>query len=424
MLATLPATATAQIPIGQVAVSDSGDTAWMLTASVLVLMVALPGLALFYAGRASWRDALSVMAQIGAVAAIVSLLWIVVGYTLAFGGVSNGWIGSGIFWMLGNLGSIRVGTTVPESAFVLFQMSAALFAAALMTGAWVGRARFAWAVAFAALWSVAVYAPVTHWVWGGGWLVAGFGTIDFAGGLVIHTAAGVSALVTALLLGRRAPAYATRAEGIPALTIVGGALLWLGWFGLVGGSALTATDDAAAAIVNAHAAAATGALAWLALERLGDGRSSATGWAHGALAGLVTVSAAAAYVAPVIAMALGLIGALACHYTARFVRDVARIDDTLGVFAAHGVCGAVGTLLVAPALLPSLGGLGFVEGVGLARQVAAQGAGVLAVALYSAVVSAILALMVSVIFPMRVSARTEEAGLDLGTHGERAFIAE
>jgi len=249
-LLALPTVAAAQDP-AMIATNDSGDTAWILTSSALVLMMTLPGLALFYGGLVRSKNFLSVLIQCGAVACVASVLWIVVGYTLAFGSVSNGWIGAGNAWMLNDIGTLREGTTMPESTFALFQMTFAVITPALMIGAWVDRARFGWVLGFCALWGLVVYAPVAHWIWGGGWMSEAFGTVDFAGGLVVHTTAGVSALVIALLLGRRKgfPEKPLLPHA-PGLTMVGAALLWVGWFGFNGGSAFTATDDASSAIIN------------------------------------------------------------------------------------------------------------------------------------------------------------------------------
>ncbi|MCB2046165.1 MAG: ammonium transporter, partial [Novosphingobium sp.] len=259
--ATVPVAAIAQDPLA--AVSDSGDTAWILISAALVLLMTLPGLGLFYGGLVRAKSFLSVFVQCGAIAAIASLLWIVVGYTLAFGAVSNGWLGGGNALMLSNLGNVREGTTLPESTFALFQLTFAAITPALMVGAWVDRARFGWVIGFCALWGVVVYAPVAHWVWGGGWLATRFGVLDFAGGIVVHTTAGVSALVVALLLGRRNGFPKTlMLPHAPALTMLGAVLLWVGWFGFNGGSAFAATDDASSAILNTHAAASAAALMW------------------------------------------------------------------------------------------------------------------------------------------------------------------
>ncbi|NMN03689.1 MULTISPECIES: ammonium transporter [unclassified Novosphingobium] len=403
--------------------ADSGDTAWLLAATLLGLLLVLPGLALFHAGRARAQSLASVMTQTAAVVALVSVLWIVVGYTLAFGTVSNGWLGSGNAWMLIDLGNVRQDTLVPESAYALFEMVFALVAPALLVGAWVDRARFGWVIGFAALWSLIVYAPIAHWVWGGGWLATRLGTVDYAGGLVVHVSAGVSALVVALLLGRRerfATALASTGSS-PLLTITGAALVWAGSLALAGGSAFAAGDDAAMALVNTHVAAAVAALAWLLLDRLKGAKPGPTGLARGVVAGLAIVAPAAAYISPGMAVVLGILGAVLAKGAARVVQGHLQIDDSLGVFAGHGVTGAAGTVLTALVLNPAFGGTGYGPGMDLAHQVMGQVVGVVTVAAWSAIATAIAALMVSMALPMRVTREDELAGLDKTSHGEDAY---
>jgi Amt family ammonium transporter len=402
--------------------ADSGDTAWLLASCALVLLMTLPGLSLFYGGLVRAKGFLAVAIQIGAITAITSLLWIMVGYTLAFGPVSSGWIGGGAAWMLVDLGNVRDGTSVPESAYALFQIMFAAITPALMVGAWVDRARFGWVVAFTALWSLIVYAPVAHWVWGGGWLASRLGTLDFAGGIVVHTTAGVSALVAALLLGKRSGFPKTQMlPHSPALTMIGAAMLWVGWFGFNGGSALTATDDAATAIINTHAAACAAALVWLAIEKIAIGKPTSVGFATGAVAGLATVTPAAGFIAPGAAILFGVAAALVCYPMILLVKRRIEIDDSLDVFAVHGVGGIVGSLLLAVFLEPALGGTGYSEGMSLARQLFAQGAGVGIVAAWSALGTVICALAVAMVLPMRVTEDDEREGLDLTSHGERAW---
>lgn len=404
------------------AAGDSGDTAWLLTASALVLMMTLPGLGLFYGGLVRAKNFLSVLLQIGAVAAVASVVWIVVGYTLAFGPVGNGFVGGGLNLMLANLGNVREGLSVPESTFALFQMTFAVITPALMIGAWVDRARFGWVLAFCALWGLVVYAPVAHWVWGGGWLASSFGTLDFAGGIVVHTTAGVSALVVALLLGKRSGWPRTlMLPHAPALTMAGAGLLWVGWFGFNGGSALTATDDASSAIINTHLAASVAALTWLLVEKFTVGKATSVGWATGAIAGLATITPAAGYVSPLAAMVFGAAGAMVCYGAIQLVKQRLTIDDSLDVFAVHGVGGIVGSLLCGLAMSAAWGGVGYAETMTMSSQFAAQVIGVLVVGLWSAVATAILTLMVGLVFPMRVSEDEEREGLDITSHGERAW---
>jgi len=420
--AMIPAAVLAQ-NVAQIAVNDSGDTAWILTSSALVLLMTLPGLGLFYGGLVRGKNFLSVLLQIGAVAAVASVLWIVVGYTLAFGQVTDqGFLGGGRAWMLNNLGNVREGTLLPESTFALFQMTFAVITPALMVGAWVDRARFAWVLGFCALWGLIVYAPVAHWIWGGGFMASRLGVMDFAGGIVVHTTAGVSALLIALLLGKRTGfPQKLMLPHAPALTMVGAAMLWVGWFGFNGGSALSATDDASAAIINTHLAAAVASLTWLLVEKFTVGKATSVGWATGAIAGLATITPAAGYVSPGSAILLGVMAAVICYAAIRLVKGRLKIDDSLDVFAVHGVGGILGSIMLAVLVSDYFGGVGYSEGMTMASQLGAQIIGVGAVALWSAVASVILALMVSLFFPMRVTEDEEREGLDITSHGERAW---
>jgi Amt family ammonium transporter len=422
-LIAMPAAVQAQAPAA--APADSGDTAWIIAASALVLLLTLPGLGLFYGGLVRAKNVLSVLVQVAAVAAVVSLLWIVVGYTLAFGDVTNGVLGSMRAAMLvpANLFEVRPDTTLPESAFALFQMTFAAITPGLMVGAWVDRARFSWVVVFSALWSLVVYAPVAHWVWGGGWL-AQRGAIDFAGGIVVHTTAGVSALVVALLLGRR-QGFPTSAllPHAPGLTMIGAMLLWVGWFGFNGGSALSASDGAASAILNTHAAAVTAALVWIAIERITFGKPTTVGFATGAVAGLATVTPAAGFVSPGGAILTGALCAPVCYYMIQLIKVRLRVDDSLDVFAVHGVGGMLGSITVAFLMAEGFGGVGYdMAGAGsFGSQFGAQVLAVAAVALYSVIATALIALAVSLVLPMRVSEDDERQGLDIANHGERGW---
>jgi len=420
VLAVLPGVAFAQD--GQLDVANSGDTAWLLASSALVMLMAMPGLSLFYGGLVRTKNFLSVLVQCGAIAAVASLVWIVVGYTLSFGSVTNGWLGGGNAWMLISLGNVRESTTVPESAFVLFQMTFAAITPALMAGAWVDRARFGWVITFCALWSLVVYAPVTHWIWGGGWLSAGVGTLDWAGGIVIHTTAGVSALVIAVMLGKRKGYPQTlMLPHSPALTMAGAALLWVGWFGFNGGSALQANDDAAAAIIATHAAAATAAMVWLLVERIMVGKPTSVGFATGAIAGLATVTPAAGFISPGAAILFGAAGAVVCYFAIQLVKQKLQIDDSLDVFAVHGVGGMLGSVMLGLFMAESLGGVGYADGMNMIAQTFAQLIGVGIAIIWSVIASVILALMASMVFPMRVSEDAEREGLDITSHGERAW---
>ncbi|MFA7595354.1 MAG: ammonium transporter, partial [Novosphingobium sp.] len=293
---------------------------------------------------------------------------------------------------------------------------------ALMIGAWVDRARFGWVVGFCALWSLIVYAPVAHWIWGGGWLASSLGVLDFAGGLVVHTTAGISALVVALLLGKRDGFPRTlMLPHAPALTMIGAMLLWVGWFGFNGGSALAASDDAAMAILNTQAAASAAALAWLLVEKFTVGKPTSIGFSTGAIAGLATITPAAGFISPGAAIIFGAVAALLCYGAIQLVKQRWHIDDSLDVFAVHGIGGITGSILLAVFLSPALGGIGYGEGMAMGSQLFAQLIGIAVVVLWSAVATAILSLGVSLFLPMRVSEDEEREGLDIASHGERAW---
>jgi len=417
-LAVMPAPAMAQD--GRIDLANSGDTAWIMACAALVLLLFLPGIALYNSGRADARNGLSILIQSAATVAIVTLLWPVVGYTLAFGDVTSGWLGSGNAWMLGQLGNLRKGTSSPESAFALFQIALAGLAPALLIGAWAERARFGWVVAFCALWTLVVQAPIVHWIWGGGWLARRFGVLDWSGGLVIFASAGVSALVVVAILGPRIgfPGDLSQPRN-PALSLTGAALAWIGALGLCGGSALAANDDAAAAMIAAHIAIAASALTWGAAERWGTGRVTAEGMAKGILAGMATIAPAAGYVSPGAAMLFGVIGALAGYHARPLVRRSLRLDDAFDVFAIPGLCGMLGSLLLAPFLSPDFGGIGYSGHNTMISQVISQFVGLGAVLLWAALATAIVALMASLAFPMRVSEDAERAGLDQSSHGSQ-----
>lgn len=404
------------------AAPDSGDTAWILTASALVLLMTLPGLALFYGGLVRAKNFLSVLIQCGAIAAISSLIWIVAGYSLAFSTSGGSVIGNLQNVMFANMFAMRDGQTIGELVFGLFQMTFAIITPALIVGAWVERARFGWVVAFSALWSLLVYVPVTRWVWGNGFL-AEQGVIDFAGGIVVHTTAGISALVIALMLGKRIGFPRTlMLPHSPALTVAGAGLLWVGWFGFNGGSALAASDDGAAtAIIVTHLAASVAALVWLLLEKIKVGKATAVGFATGAIAGLATITPAAGSVGPLGAIILGILAGAVCFYAVHLIKGRLQIDDSLDVFAVHGVGGMMGSILLAVLTAPALGGNGYAEGMAMGSQLWAQIKGVGIVAVYSAVVTLIVGYMVAMVIPMRVSEEEERDGLDISSHGERAW---
>ena len=406
----------------EVPVADTGDTAWVLTASALVLMMTIPGLALFYGGLVRSKNFLSVLIQCGAIAGASSILWIVIGYSLAFSADGSEYIGSLANFMFNDMVAIREGQSIGELVFGLFQMTFAIITPALMVGAWVERARFGWVMAFTTLWTLMVYIPVARWVWGGGWL-ADMGVIDFAGGIVVHTTAGVSALVTAIMIGKRTgwPRQLMLPHS-PALTVAGAGLLWVGWFGFNGGSALTASDvGAASAIINTHLAASVAAVVWIIIERFKVGKSTAIGFATGAIAGLATITPAAGSVGAGGAFIIGMMGSIVCFYAVSLIKFKLQIDDSLDVFAVHGVGGMLGSLLLAVFADSMFGGIGYVDGASMGSQFVTQLVGVGVVALWSIVVSVIIGFAVSMVIPMRVSVDAEREGLDITSHGERAW---
>lgn len=415
ILPLLAALALPQPAWAQVAVADSGDTGWMILCALLLLIAALPGLMLRHAGQVNVRNALSVSAQGAAVAAVATLTFAIAGYSVAYAPGSP-WLGGGSNLLLANLGALRDGLTVPESAFVLFQLALALLAAGLLVGAVAERVRIGWWIAFTPLWLLLVYAPVAHAVWGGGWL-ADMGVMDFAGGLVLHGTAGFSALALALIAGaRREP---SNPGHTPLLSLVGGALLWVGLSGAVGGWALGATDDAATAILNHLFAACAAALGWGLLDKLLGARTRATGILSGALAGVAAISASAALVGAGGAMLIGLIAAIVARTGAAIVAG--KVDDNAGVFAIHGLGGLTGTLLLPFFVLPLMGGVGFDANISMTGALTSQAIGLVVVALWAMVGSAIAALIVSVVIPMRVSAQEESDGLDASQHGQQAW---
>jgi Amt family ammonium transporter len=415
ILPFLAALALPQPALAQVAVADSGDTGWMILCALFLLLAALPGLMLRHAGQVNVRNALSVSSQGAAVVAIATLTWGIAGYSIAYA-PGSAWLGGGANLLLANLSQLRDGLTVPESTFVLFQLGITLLAVALLVGAVAERTRIGWWIAFTPLWILLVYAPVAHAVWGGGWL-ADLGVMDFAGGLVVHGTAGFSALALALIVGaRREPSNPGHS---PLLSLAGGALLWVGLSGAVGGWALGATDDAATAILNHLFAACAAALCWGLIDRLLNGRTSATGIMSGGLAGVAAISASAALVGTGGAMLIGVIAALVACIGARLLAS--RVDDGAGVFAIHGLGGLTGILLLPIFVLPLTGGVGFDADITLTSALISQALGLIVVALWAMVGSAIAALIVSVVIPMRVSAQAESDGLDLSQHGQQGW---
>ncbi len=415
MLAGLASPALAQPEI----VSDSGDTAWVLTASALVLMMTLPGLALFYGGLVRARNVLSVIMHCFIIACGVSLIWAIFGYSLAFSG-EGALLGNTGKLFLAGLDDLRDGLTIPESTFALYQMTFAIITPALMIGAFVERIRFGWMVAFTMLWTILVYIPVAHWVWGGGWLQQG-GTLDFAGGIVVHTTAGIAALILAWMIKPRKGFNKTLLPPhSPALTMTGAGLLWVGWYGFNGGSALAAGDSASSAIMNTHLAACAAAISWLVVERIKIGKPTSIGIVTGAIAGLATVTPAAGYIGPMGAIILGVLGGIICFYAVLLIKQKLHIDDSLDVFAVHGVGGIMGSLIMPVFILEGLGGPGFEQG-GLVQQLVGQLIGVGATIIWTALWTVGIAFILTYVVPMRVDEEAEHDGLDLASHGERGW---
>ncbi len=401
---------------------NGADTAWILTSTALVLFMTLPGLALFYAGLVRTRNILSVLMQCVSIAALVSLLWLIAGYSLAFTEGSP-WVGGLSKMMLAGVtrGQVFDGTAIPETLFFMFQMTFAIITPALIVGAFVERIKFSAVLLFCTLWLLLVYAPVTHWVWGGGWLAA-MGVKDFAGGIVVHVTAGVAAIVLAVMLGARTgfPSH-VQPPHAPWMVMVGASMLWVGWFGFNAGSALSAGADAGMAMLVTHVSAATATLVWIGIEWVRFGKPSLVGAVTGTIAGLATITPASGFVGPIGGLTCGLAGGFICYLAVDLIRNRMRIDDSLDVMAVHGVGGATGTLLTAVLMGAGLGGVGFDEGTNAGSQFIVQFTGVAVTAVYCAIVSIIIVMVVKATTGLRVSADEEREGLDLASHGETGY---
>jgi len=392
---------------------ESGDIAWVLTSSALVLFMT-PGLALFYGGMVRSRNVLNMLLMSFFTISIVTVVWILVGYSLSFA--------DGIP-LIGNLDYLflRNVSSGEDLLNVMFQMTFAIITPALIVGAFVERMRFSAVMLFSLLWLFLVYVPVTHWVWGGGWLGA-MGVRDFAGGLVVHLTAGVTALVLAILLGPRLGfPDEVRPPHAPWMTMAGACMLWVGWFGFNAGSALTSGADAGMAMTVTHISAATATLVWIVMEWTKFGKPSLVGAVTGAIAGLASITPASGYVGPGGALVIGLVGGAICYVMVGVIKRTCKIDDSLDVFAVHGVGGATGVLLTAVFMDAALGGVGFAEGFSMSGQATIQLTGIIATLLWSVAVSFVIAKVVQAVTGLRVSAETEEQGLDVNLHGERAY---
>ncbi|MEY4708007.1 MAG: hypothetical protein RJB58_1730 [Pseudomonadota bacterium] len=399
---------------------SAADTAWILTATALVLLMTLPALALFYGGLVQAKNILSVLAQCFAVACVCSVLWFAFGYSLAFSG-DGAWLGDAGAFLLQNLtrDGVHSGTQLPESVFVMFQMTFAVITPALIVGAYVERIRFAAVLLISGLWMLIVYAPVVHWVWGGGWL-AQMGVMDFAGGIVVHVTAGVSALVIAWMLAPRQEfPHGIRPPHAPWMVMVGASLLWVGWFGFNGGSALTAGGDAGMAILATHLAAATATIVWMAIEWIKFGKPSLVGAVTGTIAGLATITPAAGVAGPLGAVVLGAAASCLCYFAVWMVKKVISVDDALDVLGVHGVGGALGTLALPFIVMIGIGG-GKLNHAPL-EQFGVQAIGVVAVALFSALATWIITKLADMLVGLRVDAEHETQGLDFASHGETGY---
>jgi Amt family ammonium transporter len=430
LLAAFPALA--QEAAAAAPVADKGDTAWMMTATVLVMAMIVPGLALFYGGLVRTKNMLSVLTQILAVASLAMLLWVIYGYSLAFGGDANMFISTGKFFLAGvnadsTVATFTDGVVIPEFVFIAFQMTFSAITVALVVGGLVERMKFSALMVFAIVWLTIVYYPIAHMVWYLGaspeatGLIFGWGALDFAGGTVVHINAGVSALVGAIILGKRI-GYQKEimAPHSMTMTLIGTGLLWVGWFGFNAGSALEANGSAGLALINTFVATAAGVLFWMLGEKMAGHKSSLLGACSGAIAGLVAITPAAGNSGPFGAILLGAIAGLACFWVVTALKPKLGFDDSLDVFGIHGVGGIIGSVGTAFTMLPALGGPG-AEDYALGSQLGIQVMSVVVAIVWAAVGSGIAFTIAKVVTGLRVTPEVEREGLDLGEHGERAY---
>jgi ammonium transporter, Amt family len=418
MLVLAPA-AFAQAPAAPPKI-DAANTAWMLTASLLVLFMTLPGLALFYAGLVRTKNVLSVLMQCFAITCIVTLAWLAIGYSIAFGDGDSWWGGTGKAFFAG-IDVKTVKGSIPETVFAMYQMTFAIITPALVVGAFAERVRFGGMLLFSLLWLLIVYCPLAHWVWGDGWLQKR-GLMDFAGGTVVHLNAGMAALVCALVLGRRRgfPETAMPPHNM-TMTVTGAAMLWVGWFGFNAGSALAADGAAGMAMLVTHVGAASGAFTWVLCEWLRYGKPSVLGIVTGMVAGLGTITPASGFVGPIGALAIGGIAGIACFSATSYMKRVLNIDDSLDVFPVHGVGGLLGTLLTAIFVSATFGGIGYPDKVTMGEQFMTQLIGVAVTAVWSGVLTWVLLKLVDAVVGMRVASEEETEGLDTAMHNEKGY---
>lgn len=403
---------------------NGADTAWILTATALVLFMTIPGLSLFYAGLTRSKNVLSILMQCFSLTCLMSVLWYVVGYSLAFG-EGNAWIGDLDNMFMANITKASMTGTIPEILFAGFQMTFAVITPALIVGAFAERMKFSAMLIFSSIWLLAVYAPVCHWVWGGGWL-SEMGTLDFAGGIVVHITAGVAALVAALMIGNRKgwPQTAMPPHNM-TMTVTGAGMLWVGWFGFNAGSALAADENAAMALVATHLSAAMGSLAWMACEWKKFGKPSVLGIVTGMVAGLGTITPASGSVSPAAAIVIGFTAGIVCFYATIFIKHKLKIDDSLDVFPVHGVGGILGSFLVGIFCATELGafsGFGFGgDNTSIGEQMGAQTIGIVSTFVYTAIVSWAILKLVDLMVGLRVDEEDEYRGLDLALHEEKGY---
>ena len=398
---------------------NGANTAWILTSTALVLFMTLPGLALFYAGLVRSKNTLSVLAQCLVIAVLASIVWIVAGYSLSFSGEGS-FIGDLNKLFLKTVGLKSLTGDIPETVFVMFQMTFAIITPGLIVGAFVERIKFSAVLIFTILWLLLVYAPATHWVWGGGWL-AKMGVFDFAGGLVVHTTAGISALVIAHYLGARNGFPKTFSPPhSPVLAMIGASMLWVGWFGFNAGSALAANANAGMAMLVTHISAATATITWMFIDWFKNGKPGLVGMITGMIAGLATVTPASGFIGPMGAIILGILSGSICYYCVGFVKFKLKIDDSLDVFAVHGVGGMIGTLLAGILATTQFGGLGLEKTA--MEQTMVQALGIVTVALLSFVGTVIIVKIIQATVGLRVPEEEEVGtGLDFGSHGESSY---
>jgi len=416
-----PAAEAPAAPAEETPTIDSGDTAWMLTSTALVLMMTIPGLALFYAGMVRSKNVLSVLMQCFAITALVSVLWMIFGYSIAFGdgGAMNAYFGGGKAFLAGIRDAIS--GTIPETVFMTFQMTFAIITPALIVGAFADRMKFSAMLWFMGLWLLLVYAPICHWVWGGGFL-GDLGVLDFAGGTVVHINAGIAGLMAALVLGKR-KGYPTTAMPPHNLsyTVTGASLLWVGWFGFNAGSELAADGTAGMAMAVTQIATAAAALAWMFAEWISHGKPSVLGIASGAVAGLVAITPASGTAGPIGALIIGVAAGVGCYLAATTLKRALGYDDSLDCFGVHAVGGIIGAILTGVCVDASLGGSGLGEGITMGAQVGKQVVGVLTTVVYDGVVSFILLKIIDMVMGLRVNEEQETLGLDLALHDERGY---